>query len=352
MIQSIKLVYNVLRARVKKKPYKINFTVTSFCNSKCITCNIWQNPISKEELTIDEIGKIFDNLPDTVCWLSLTGGEPFSRKDFSDIILLAIKKIPNLALIGIPTNGLYQSRILETAEQIMKIKNHPRIIITSSIDGPCEVHDYVRGIKGSFEKTWETYSKLKKLTMQDKNFTAGIETTVSNKNVDKIYSFLETLLKEKHRVTLTFAHEAYLYQNVSGQGPLGIVPVNIGEIERIVSLFMKKFRFWSPQDIIEKNYLKKVANYLAKPSEKVVPCMSLITTMSINAFGKVTPCLMWGKQIGNLRETNHDISKIYNSQVSDETRKQIKENNCPNCWTPCEAYQSILWDKLRIYRSK
>lgn len=344
----LKLAFHSIRARIKNKPYKLNFTVTSFCNSKCLTCNIWQNPITKDEFTIAEIEQTFKKLPDTICWLSLTGGEPFSRADFGEIMKTAIKHIPNLAVIGIPTNGLYQPRILAIAQEIMSIPNHPKIIISFSIDGPEEIHDVVRGVKGGFQKTWDTYTKLKTLTQSDKNFVVAIETTISTKNIDGAHPFLEKLLLEGHHVSLTFAHEAYLYRNNAGEIPTGIVPTNIDKIESLISLFNKKFRFWHPQDIIEKNYLNAVPNFLRNRTKKVVPCMSLITTISIDAFGNATPCLMWGKKLGGLRENSYDLSAIYNSTISDETRKEIHDDKCPNCWTPCEAYQSVLWNKIRI----
>ncbi len=346
MKQYFRLMYHLLRACIKHKPSKLNFTVTSFCNSRCTTCNIWKNPLSKEELTLSEIEKVFQNLPDTICWLSLTGGEPTSRADLADIFKAAIKNIPHLSLIGMPTNGIYQSRIVALAQEIMKIKNHPKIIITFSIDGFEEIHDVVRGVPGGFKRTWDTYTKVKELVKSDNNFVAGIETTISSKNVDTVFPFVQKLVSEKHSVSLTFAHEAYLYRTVAGEGVSGVVPRDISQIRKIIDFFSKKFRWWHPQDIIEKTYLHNVPNYLASPHEKVVPCMSLISTISMDAFGRITPCLMWGKKLGSLRENNYDINVIYHSNLSDETRKEIADNKCPNCWTPCEAYQSVLWSKF------
>ncbi len=340
-----KLAYHVIRGRLKKKPYKLNFTVTSFCNSKCTTCNIWKNPNrTREELTLQEIETIFKKLPDTICWLSLTGGETFSRKDFPDIIKSAMTHIPHLALIGIPSNGLYQARMLEALQEISQIPNHPNIILSFSIDGPETLHDEIRGVPGGFRRTWDTYQKAKELTKNDPAITIAIETTISRRNVDVIYPFLENLLQEKHVVTLTFAHEAYLYVNEKGTDAKGIIPTNIAEIQRLIALFEKRFRFWHPKDIIEKRYLQQIPAYLRNPKKKPSPCMSLITTISLDAFGKVNPCLMWGKQLGDLRKENYSIMPIYNSHLSSQTRKDIKEDKCPNCWTPCEAYQSVLWD--------
>jgi len=285
-------------------------------------------------------------LPDTVCWLSITGGEPASRNDLPDIFKAAIKHIPNLSLIGMPTNGLYQPRLLSLAEELMKIENHPMIIVTLSIDGSEETHDRVRGVPGGFKRTWDTYTKLKELTRRDTNFMVGIETTVSSLNVDTVLPFLKSLVADKHMVSVTFAHEAYLYQNVSGDSAKGIVPQNVQRVQEIVDFVGKKFRWWHPQDIIERSYVSNVPQYLKNPAKKVVPCMSLISTISMNAFGIVTPCLMWGKKLGTVRDAEYDIQSIYDSPLSEETRREIRADKCPNCWTPCEAYQSVLWSKI------
>lgn len=348
MKNTIKLMYYMLRARIKKEPYKLNFMVTSFCNSRCTTCNVWRNPTRiNEELTFDEIEKIFKKLPDTICWLSLTGGEPFSRKDFGAIIKSAIKNISPLTLIGIPTNGLYQKRILAVTKEIMTLAHHPDIIISLSIDGPEEIHEQIRQIPGGFKKTWETYERLRELTKNDKDITIAIETTISNKNIEVIFPFLQNLLAQKHLVSLTFAHEAYLYQNTEGNLARGIIPANIEQIKKIVSLFHHYHKFWNPKDFIENQYIKRVPLYLQHPKQKPVPCTSLSTTISIDAFGIVIPCLMWGKELGKIQENDYELQKIYDSPIAQETRDHIKEDKCPICWTPCEAYQSMLWDILK-----
>lgn len=79
MKHELTIINKILLSKILQKPYKLNFAITSMCNSRCTNCNILQvyrkNPeIVRNELKIDEIDRIFKNLPSTVSGLSFTGG--------------------------------------------------------------------------------------------------------------------------------------------------------------------------------------------------------------------------------------------------------------------------------------
>jgi len=121
-----KIVRSILVAKILQKPYKINFAITSGCNSRCQTCNVWRkfrkNPeVVKNDLSLKEIEKIFKTLPKNIIWLSLSGGEPFLRDDLVLICKKAIENIPDLCLISIPSNGLLEKNIVEKTKQILKL---------------------------------------------------------------------------------------------------------------------------------------------------------------------------------------------------------------------------------------
>jgi MoaA/NifB/PqqE/SkfB family radical SAM enzyme len=347
---TICLLKNVLLSKVYGTPYKINFMVTAACNSRCTTCNIWKDfqakpSIVKKEMTFEEIVKIFKNLPKTVTWLSLTGGEPFLRKDLLKIIKAAIKYIPNLKLMGIPSNGLSQARILEVIRKLTKTK-HPDIIITFSIDGPEELHDKIRGIKGAFRKTWDTYIKARRLVVSDKDFQVAIETTISSKNIKVLSPFMKKLLERNHKIAVTVAHDAYLYRNEDDKS---LSPrKNINELKSLIRLFNRHLSFFNPQTIIERQYLRKIPVFIMNPSRRVIPCEASKSSFALDSMGNILPCFMWGNKLGNLRNHDYDIKKIWASKKFVNVRKAIKENKCPNCWTPCEAYQSIFWAVLKL----
>ncbi len=328
----------------------MNLMVTAACNSRCTTCNIWKefksNPsMIKDELSHVEIVKIFRKLPKTVSWLSLTGGEPFMRKDIPEIIDAAIRHVPNLRLISIPSNGLLQDRILKTIRSLTG-RRHPDIILTFSVDGPEAVHDKIRGLKGAFKKTWDTYTKARRLVRHDNDFQVAIETTISAGNAEHLLPFHQKLLDKGHKIAVTVAHDAYLYKNEHDKS---FSPrKKMKEVKGLVRLFDSHLSLLNPQTFIERQYLRRVPEFLMDPKKRVVPCEALVSSFAMDSRGNMTPCLMWGMDLGNVREHAYSISKIWKSKKFKRVRNAIKAERCPNCWTPCEAYQSIFWAMLKL----
>src|SRR3990170_2938239 len=62
-------------ARNSGMPSYVIFHVTSLCNSRCITCFNWKNLNKKDELKLDEIGKVSEKM-EHIGYLTLGGGEP------------------------------------------------------------------------------------------------------------------------------------------------------------------------------------------------------------------------------------------------------------------------------------
>jgi MoaA/NifB/PqqE/SkfB family radical SAM enzyme len=144
-------------------PQNISFTVTNSCNLRCKMCGQWseegyiynriKDPGSQMKLAdwkrlVDEIA------PHNVSIVLIRGGEPFL---FPGIIEL-LKYINSKGIfIAVDTNG---TMIEKYISEIAGINN---MHITFSVDGPEEIHDNVRGMKGSFKKIKENIALLNDL---------------------------------------------------------------------------------------------------------------------------------------------------------------------------------------------
>jgi radical SAM protein with 4Fe4S-binding SPASM domain len=164
-------------------PLWISWEITNRCNYKCIHCRMDEVNDFSKELTKDEVISCIDHLNDIgIYQINFSGGEPFLRSDFLDIVEYASKL--NIK-VGITTNG---SLLDEQKVNIMKkIKNIEFVQI--SIDGKdSNTHDYIRGIQGGYEKAIEVIRML-----IDAKFNVGVVTTVMKPNVKQIPDIISKL---------------------------------------------------------------------------------------------------------------------------------------------------------------
>lgn len=332
-------------------PYRLNFAITNLCNSRCTTCQTWQEyrkypERRKEEFTLEEISKIFKNISPFIRWLSLTGGEPFLREDFIQIVHCAVRNIPELAIISLPTNGLLTERITRFVNSMRDCEG-PDISISFSLDGPPEIHDKQRGISGAYDTTWNTYCKTKTLLKGNKRFHLHIETTISSINIHYLKPFFQELIREGHSLIATVAHNAYFYKN-EGTESISLNPAD-AVTKDLFSFLHRHYSSLSPVSLLHKAFIRRLPHYLENAKKQVLPCSALKSSFSIGPYGDVYPCLMWGKRIGNVRNYNFNVVEILKSPDAIEAQHKIRENQCPNCWTPCEAYQSIIYNAPRAF---
>lgn len=118
--------YRLARANLLRptEPFNLTFSVTNICQSRCKTCNIWEiykeNPKKRsEELNLSEITKIFQSLGHTYIF-NVSGGEPFLRPDFVEIIDAACQYL-SPAVIHIPTNAIAENLIISKTKEIIHI---------------------------------------------------------------------------------------------------------------------------------------------------------------------------------------------------------------------------------------
>ncbi len=335
---TLTFLYRIYKSHKTGSPYKINFAITSSCNSRCKHCNVWKKQTREKELSFIEIDELFKKLPSTIQWLSISGGEPFMRSDLDKIIISAEKNIKSLKLISIITNGLDKEKILSVLKNIKKVKID--VFMMFSLDGPEKVHDKIRGINGAFKKTWSNYILSKKILKKNKNFNVGLETTISDLNILSVKSFITRLSKNGHKLTLTIAHNASLYKNENDNILLDDNAAHF--LPSIISEKVKHINLLKPNEIIEYFYLEKTPSYLKNRQNMVLPCVALKVSLAINPYGDVIPCFMWDEPLGNLRDFDYNLSEVWNNNKRRDARKIIVNENCPNCWTPCEAYQTLI----------
>jgi MoaA/NifB/PqqE/SkfB family radical SAM enzyme len=127
--------------RLTGRPTSLTLEITKRCNATCDFCPYWE---------ADEVDEVKDFTPAIRHFqplqVSITGGEPFLRKDLIDIVK-QVKGVPGFRYIGLYTNGwlLNEKRVEElTAAGVNQIQ--------ISLNYPDERQDTERGIPGLWKK--------------------------------------------------------------------------------------------------------------------------------------------------------------------------------------------------------
>jgi len=327
-------------------PYELNFAITYKCNSRCTICNIWREK-SENELSLREIEKFVKKI-DFIHWVRLTGGEPFLRRDYVQIVKILKKNLPNLFMLTTPTNGLLTELILEKVKEVLKFFDK-RYVITVSLDGPPIIHDKIRGVKGSWNKAVETYNKLKTLEKDNKNFKVFFGYTISPHNVDffektvkEVKKFVPDITFDDFHINLFQTSNIY-YKNLDKKIDKKFISQAKKEIEKILKLREKKDIVSS----IENKYLELGKEYL-KTGKMPIKCNVFNLSSFIDPSGNVFPCTVFDRNLGNLRDNDYHLKKILSSEKAKKVIEEITNGNCPQCWTPCEAHQMIISNWLKL----
>lgn len=176
----------------------LRLAVTDRCNLRCFYCmpeeGIHYLP-QKELLSFDEMIRLVRILSSLgITKVRLTGGEPFVRPDFMELIR-AIVKTPQVEEVHITTNGIL------TAPHIPELKQLGIRSVNLSLD--TLNHDRFRVItrRDEFERTWETFQSL---------LAHGIHVKVNavvmeGKNIDDILPMVE--LTRDQPVSVRFIEE-------------------------------------------------------------------------------------------------------------------------------------------------
>ncbi len=324
-------------------PFKLTFCITYWCNYKCKTCNIWKMT-PRDELSLDEIREFFRK-SNRFSWIDLTGGEVSLRKDFPSICEAAISSCPDLLLLHFPSNGYLTDQVVAYTKDIAAMAPE-KLMVTISCDGDEATNDAIRGIEGGYRRQIETFRRLREMP--------GVEVvlgmTLSADNVNHFPAAFAAAKQEipgleytEFHVNIVTEGEHYL-----GNQELGLrKEVSPAALAEATESYARLRGFgWSPVNYLERAYLTRVRSYL-ESGRTPMRCHALRSSCFIDSWGHVFPCTVYDRKIGSLRESDYDLARIWASDEARDVQAEIWDYKCPQCWTPCEAYPSIMGNFLR-----
>ena len=347
-------------------PRVIAYTVTWRCNASCDMCgvkNVDNALKTKEmELAVGDISRIFkDPLLGKLDLIRFTGGEPFLKEDFTEIVE-EIAKNTRTKIYYITTNGFYTDRILDFAKRLApKTRN---LAIRVSIDGPAEIHDRTRKAPGIYDRAVATLEELKKLKRsyeslpppgKDSGFSFGINQTITPETSPYIedIAVLCGRLGCSHNLYLAHeAHESDILEGKNLDARLRLLAAPDKDVIRALYDSIEKHRrrkknsrnlIFSAEgiwDIVERFVLTGSKNRaLVNRPFPNPPCLAMFFYFRILPDGTVMPCTLKPRPAGNLKKQS--FRDIWNSKAAQALRSEVKR--CGGCWVECDIVPNIMY---------
>jgi MoaA/NifB/PqqE/SkfB family radical SAM enzyme len=337
-MKSLVLAKNILESNFRRNafPYKLTFVATYKCQSRCVYCKIWERE-PEGELTLEEIQAFFKK-SNKFSWVDLTGGEVTLRNDYPEIARSIITNNRELYHLHSPVNGLTPARTERQVREILGMKPN-KFVITVSLDGPKDLNDQLRGVKGDFDKVIETVIRLRRIKNPRLKVVIGFTLSSANKGtfqqmIHQVQAEIPDMEPDDFHMNVVHVSGHY-YDNVETDALTKDLREDLRQYRA-----MRKHKF-KPIGFLEDQYLRLADQYLDTGKTPIV-CQALAGSVFIDSYGYIYPCSIYSKRMANIKDIDYDLEAYWNTREVREAREEIEHGKCPQCWTPCEAYQSIL----------
>jgi MoaA/NifB/PqqE/SkfB family radical SAM enzyme len=337
--------------RAGRLPLGVVYETTMRCNLKCEFCYVGEllnvEGEWRQELPLDALRAAFPG--GSGLQVSLTGGEIFMRKDVMEVLDLFREKGYRCGYLT--TNGtiIDENRADALADLAAAgFLSH----ITVSIDGPGDLHDRARGVKGTFERTAAGLRRLQDAARRKRvPLRVSINTTVAHESLDALDQMVDvadqlgvdaiglnhlmfaTPEEVEQTVRLTGAESASAIATFVTADP-GISPA---QVRARVSSLEEKCR----QRHIRFDYRPKVKPaildaYYTPGTPLGGRCLYPFLHARVGFSGKVFFCPFIRIEIGDL--TQSTLEEVWNSPRYVDLRRRLLERRLfPVCRRCCKV---------------
>ena len=263
------------------------FELTYRCSEKCLHCyNVGATRNDKEksgradfeELSLTDYKRIIDEMCEAgLVSASLSGGDPFSRKDVWDILEYLYQKDVAVTIL---TNG---QQLVNQIDRLSKL--YPKTVRVSLYAANSEMHDGITRKKGSWQISMDVIHALKAAGV-----SVGISCVLMRPGL-KSYLELKSLAKQLScPLSIDYGVVSSMEGDVSATSHMRLTP---NEMELIMM---------DPDIEVKNNDFEMPAN--PAPAKKGVPCMAGQRTFCVMPDGKLIPCVAMHLVLGDLKKQN------------------------------------------------
>jgi MoaA/NifB/PqqE/SkfB family radical SAM enzyme len=321
--------------------------VSDRCWMRCAHC--WFNEEWKEReltrpsLSFEEYEKLARSI-NRLYFLSLTGGEAFQRDDIVELATM-FRKTCKLGRYQIPTSGYRTGRIVEAAERLLIANPDTPFRVDVSLDGVGSVHDSIRRISDGFNRAVETIKALNRLKRSYAHFDVGIITTISRTNqasVREIAAFVEQIHPDGEWM-VNIARGDGRDSTATQVDPDAYRLAQDLIEERIArGAYKGHGGHWSAKWLSAKNSARRdIIFEIINGERRGGGCAAGSLGGVIYSDGSVKVCEMLDGPLGNLRDHDYDLARIWAGAAARRMRREIQVTGC-QCTQECFLSVSML----------
>lgn len=312
-------------------PFLVLF-INSICNLTCEHCFYWRNLNQRDDLTVSELQALSGDLGPLEN-LNLSGGEPFLRKEFDQIVRMFIRN-NGAKQVYVPTSGYFPESTEKAVRNVLEERDLVLFACELSLDGTQTYHNRFRGSLHSFQKAMETYDRLAELQREDPRLRIHAVSTATNQNIDEIDRLTDYLYE---RCPAMDHHNLAVIRGDRKNPSLLSPPLaDYQALWRHI-----RARWWNREQgrfggIVEPMlHWAKVRTMTEQ--RQFIPCRAGVIAGVVYANGDVSVCELH-QPLGNLRQAS--FREIWNSPQAVSVRESIANREC---WCTTEVF---LWPSL------
>jgi MoaA/NifB/PqqE/SkfB family radical SAM enzyme len=336
--------------RADRLPSGLVYEATMRCNLECQFCYVgdllnlegeW-----RQELTLDALKRAF---PTGDLQVSLTGGEIFMRKDILSVLDLFAEKGYSCGYLT--TNGTIINE--ERADALATLAERGFLKhISVSIDGPNDLHDKARGVKGTFERT---AAGLRRLQEASKKRGAALRVSINTTVAEETLDTLDRMVDVAGELGVDAIGLNHLMYSTTAERDETLR--QIGETDpKIISTFITDNPGVNPERVRAKvlalaakcrernilfDYRPKVHSplmdsYYTPGTPLAGRCLYPFLQARVSFSGKVFFCPFIRVEVGDL--THQTLEEVWNSERYVDMRRRLLENGLfPVCRRCCKV---------------
>jgi MoaA/NifB/PqqE/SkfB family radical SAM enzyme len=337
--------------RADRLPMGAVYEATMRCNLHCEFCYVgdflnlegeW-----RQELSLEALAKAFPDQDGLQ--INLTGGEIFMRKDIMSVLDLFREK--GYACGYLTTNGTIISD--ERAEALAELASLGFLKhISVSVDGPKDLHDAARGLKGTFERTTQGLRRLQEAARRKgAPLRVSINTTVAHESLDALHQMVDVAeelgvnaIGLNHLMFSTPEEVAETVRIIGAPDPSVIATfvtpdpgLDVERVKTQVTALIDKCRERNILfDFRPKVHRPLMDSYYTPGTRLDGRCLYPFLHARVSFSGKVYFCPFIRVEVGDL--TQSTLEEVWNGERYVTMRKQLLEHGIfPVCRRCCKV---------------